>query len=303
MAIQYLLDHNIFADHRLQQQRPHHRPGNPDFVDNAATMGLPEAGAMARLLGGTATDLADRTSQHLLRRAARPARRPPAAVQLLRLRGRRPAQRRDHDRPVQDAGAHPAAQARRSTWSSTVSGRRPTASCSTRPRNATSRDLQHILPTLPVRSQGRALEVPQHHARPLRRRPASPAASIIPLAVPGLDPVQRGRHPIEHRDPQGNADAHPDPDTDPTPTLSQVQTQPPTTPPVTSTTPSSSGTAAATASRSATGGNDHGQQRRFLEFGTTAGTRTTTRATATRMVRRHLSRTWRRRSPTSSRSP
>jgi hypothetical protein len=54
IALQYLLDHNIFpiidanhdgivTAHELQT-----------FVDNSAAMGMPEAGAMARLLGGTA---------------------------------------------------------------------------------------------------------------------------------------------------------------------------------------------------------------------------------------------------------
>ena len=56
-------------------------------------MGMPEAGAMARLLGGTARVAARPGTTTHSRREPRPARRPPAPVQLLRLRRRRQPQR------------------------------------------------------------------------------------------------------------------------------------------------------------------------------------------------------------------
>ena len=79
------------------------------FVDRSATIGLPEAGAMARLLGGI--DTTERFAFQPTAYGEFPD-QPDVLqrqVQLLRLGGRRPAQRRDHRRPVPGAGTQPAA--------------------------------------------------------------------------------------------------------------------------------------------------------------------------------------------------
>ena len=82
--IQYLLDHGTFDVIDANNNGLITAPEIQTFVDTSATIGLPEAGAMARLLGGTRPD--PDAVHHLRRRAARPARRPAAPVQLLRLR-------------------------------------------------------------------------------------------------------------------------------------------------------------------------------------------------------------------------
>ena len=108
---------------------------------------------MARLLGGTARIPTTGLPDHHRRRDARPARRPGPAVQLLRLRGRRPAQRGDLDRPVPAAGQEPAAGARRLHDHRPPEVRRATASCiSPQPLRNIS-DLQHMLPTVRLRPQ------------------------------------------------------------------------------------------------------------------------------------------------------
>ena len=74
---------------------------------------MPTAGAMARLLGGTARISPTDVQPTLFGEHARPARRPPAAVQLLRLLRRRHPQRLGHDRPVQVLAHDAPARARR----------------------------------------------------------------------------------------------------------------------------------------------------------------------------------------------
>ena len=54
VAIQYLLDRGIFDIIDSNDDELITAPELQTFVDNSATIGLPEAGAMARLLGGTA---------------------------------------------------------------------------------------------------------------------------------------------------------------------------------------------------------------------------------------------------------
>jgi hypothetical protein len=55
VALQYLLDHNIFPTIDSNKDNIVTSVELQNFVDNATAMGLPEAGAMARLLGGTST--------------------------------------------------------------------------------------------------------------------------------------------------------------------------------------------------------------------------------------------------------
>ena len=107
-AIDYLLKHNTFniidANHdglitaqetpELRGQRRHHRPGR-GRVDGQAP--------------GRHRPVGPEHLVHPRRRAARPARRPPAPVQLLRLLGPRPAPGLGLDRPVQaPRQVHPA---------------------------------------------------------------------------------------------------------------------------------------------------------------------------------------------------
>ena len=103
---------------------------------------------MARLLGGTATYAQPETGINNQVFNENPDQ--PAALQrrfnYFDYAGQRPAQGRHHDRPVQDAGQHPAAPARSATSSSTARGPRPTASWSTRPPVRNSVTLQHLLP-------------------------------------------------------------------------------------------------------------------------------------------------------------
>jgi hypothetical protein len=56
IAIQYLLDHNVFPIIDANHDGIITAQELQTFVDNSATMGMPEAGAMARLLGGTARE-------------------------------------------------------------------------------------------------------------------------------------------------------------------------------------------------------------------------------------------------------
>ena len=108
IAINYLIAHNVFPIIDANHNGLITAAEIQNFVDNSTKMGMPEAGAMARLLGGVAHP---RDGRHRRGRIPRPARRPPAPLQLLRLRGRRPAQRRDLARPAQHARAHAAPHA------------------------------------------------------------------------------------------------------------------------------------------------------------------------------------------------
>ncbi len=110
------------------------------FVDNANAEGLPEAGAMAALLGGTATYSAVEpglNNEVFNENPGRPG-RGTAPVQLLQLRRRRRAHRLDDHEPAQDALARAAPLARRLHHHRPPASHAPTAGCSIRPHSAIS---------------------------------------------------------------------------------------------------------------------------------------------------------------------
>ncbi len=102
-----------------------------NFIDNSAAMGLPEAGAMAALLGGTDTygAVAARAQQRSLQREPRRSGRRAAPVQFLRLRRRWPAQRLGHDQRVSRCWVASCSPRPTPTRSPTASEPRPTDSC------------------------------------------------------------------------------------------------------------------------------------------------------------------------------
>ena len=200
-AIKYLLQHNDFTLMDTNHNGIITAQELQTFVDNASAMGLPEAGAMARLLGGT--DSTTRRPPLHPRRAAGPIGCTAAPLQLLRLRGRRPAQWQRHDRPVQDARAHPAPlpDAYVITDRQRLGQRLPARS---------GRGAQLPRPAAPpaavrVRSQERSVEVPQYLAKPVRDQSPRAQRRFPRQPVPDLDPVLRRGCSVEYH-------YNPDPD-------------------------------------------------------------------------------------------
>ncbi len=94
-AIHYLTKHNDWKYIDTNHDGIITAQEMTNFVDNSAAMGLPEAGAMAALLGGTATYGAVQpgVNNEVFNREPRRSGRRAATIQLLRLCRRRPAQR------------------------------------------------------------------------------------------------------------------------------------------------------------------------------------------------------------------
>ena len=112
IAIQYLLSHNVFPIIDTNSDGIITAQEIQNFTDTAATKGLAEAGAMARLLGGTSTYAQPESGLNNSSSTRTPiSRRTPAPVQLLRLPRQRSAQGRHHHQLVPDAGQYAAAAA------------------------------------------------------------------------------------------------------------------------------------------------------------------------------------------------